>query len=293
MAGRALALREGYAPVRDRLLTMLFLAGLLHGLFILGLTFNVSADEGPGATGLEVLLVSDELPQAQNNPDAAYLAQRTQVGSGNTREAVAPRNRASSVPIPAHAGVPDGTALRPQSEAAGSAGEQLLTTTGTSTHLRYLADSGDAGTTRQKPLLLEQQATPQPGPEDENGPAQLRGPKRDELWVTPDSRAAIVAPYLAAWRHKVERIGTLNYPSAAQQAAGQRSPIVEVAIGADGRLEKAVIRQSSGVAQLDAAALEILKLASPFDRFPPNLARQYRLLRFAYEWQFVGGRVAY
>ena len=40
MPPRALTLREGKAPVRDRLLTMLFLAALLHGLIILGLTFN-------------------------------------------------------------------------------------------------------------------------------------------------------------------------------------------------------------------------------------------------------------
>ena len=36
----------------------------------------------------------------------------------------------------------------------------------------------------------------------------------------------------------------------------------------------------------------ILRLASPFDPFPPELARDYRVLRFAYEWQFVGGRLA-
>ena len=63
MARRALILREGKAPVTDRLLTMLFLAGLLHGLLIVGLTFNAAAGEG-SAPGLEVLLVSDELPDA-------------------------------------------------------------------------------------------------------------------------------------------------------------------------------------------------------------------------------------
>ncbi len=40
MATRALRLREGKAPVRDRLFVMLFLAALAHGLIILGLTFN-------------------------------------------------------------------------------------------------------------------------------------------------------------------------------------------------------------------------------------------------------------
>src|SRR5437879_13384858 len=89
MARRALMLREGKAPVWDRLLTMLFLAGLLHGLVILGLTFSASAGDRGSAPGLEVLLVSDELPEADKNPEATYLAQRTQLGSGNTRDPVA------------------------------------------------------------------------------------------------------------------------------------------------------------------------------------------------------------
>ena len=45
MARRALMMREGMPPVWDRLLTMVFLAGLLHGLIIVGLTFNASAHD--------------------------------------------------------------------------------------------------------------------------------------------------------------------------------------------------------------------------------------------------------
>ena len=73
--------------------------------------------------------------------------------------------------------------------------------------------------------------------------------------------------------------------------AARASPIVEVGIAATGKLDKAVIRRSSGYPDLDNAALEILKLASPFDPFPPELAHEYHVLRFAYEWQFVGGHL--
>ncbi|HKZ74868.1 MAG TPA: hypothetical protein VJ011_12435, partial [Steroidobacteraceae bacterium] len=84
MASAALKLREGVAPVRDRLMTTVFLAGLLHGMVILGLTFEAAIANGDAAPGLEVLLVSDELPEADSNLEATYLAQRTQIGSGNT-----------------------------------------------------------------------------------------------------------------------------------------------------------------------------------------------------------------
>ena len=120
----------------------------------------------------------------------------------------------------------------------------------------------------------------------------MRGPQRDELWITPDTRASTLAPYLDAWRRKVEQVGTINYPTAARRPGVSASPVLEVAIDSSGKLEKAVIRTSSGFPELDQAALSILKLASPFDPFPPELAKEYRVLRFAYEWQFVGGRVA-
>jgi protein TonB len=282
-------LREGKAPVWDRLLTMLFLAGLLHGLIIVGLTFNAAASDKSSAPGLEVLLVSDELPESDRNPTATYLAQRTQVGSGNTRKSVHPRNRASQVPMLRHKGAPEGNSLKDEGERAGSAeDERILSTIGWSTRIRYLSDEGTEGASRDKPLLIDQPETAAPGP-DEAGPAQLRGPKRDELWVTPDTRASMLAPYLDAWRRKVERIGTLNYPTVARVAGAASAPVVEVHIGADGKLQQALIRRSSGSPELDQAALEILKLASPFDPFPPELAKGHPALGFAYEWQFSGG----
>ena len=292
MARRALTLREGRAPVWDRLLTMLFLAGLLHGLIIIGLTFNAAASSSRSAPGLEVLLVSDELPEADKNPTATYLAQRTQTGSGNTRKAVAPRNRTASIPTLKHPGTPEGNSLNDAAHASGSTqDEQVLSSIAWSTSVRYLAEAGDAGTVHDEPLLIDQPPTAEPGP-DEQGPAQLRGPQRDELWITPDTRAATLAPYLDSWRRKVERIGTLNYPTVARVAGARSSPVVEVGIAADGKLDRVLIRRSSGSPELDQAALAILKLASPFDPFPPELAAKYRVLRFAYEWQFSGGRPA-
>src|SRR5215469_947841 len=285
-------LREGRAPVWDRLLAMLFFVALLHGVIILGLTFKSPIDGNDSAPGLQVLLVSDEVPTADRNDHATYLAQRTQLGSGNTREDVTPRNPAQAPVLPPQEGTPQGTALSADAHAAGSLDRRVLTTSGWSTVVQYMTDAGSAGTAVEQPMLLDQQAAEQNGPQDEAGPVQLRGPKRDELWVTPDTRASIVAPYLVAWRAKVERIGTLNFPAAARSAGSNANPVIEVAINATGRLDVAAIRRSSGDPELDQAALAILRLARPFDPFPAELARHYRTLNFVYEWQFVGGRLA-
>lgn len=284
MASRVAPLRATRAS-RDRLLVMLFLVAALHGLLILGVTFHSPLAGGRGGRGLQVLLVSTQLPSAPHNATAAYLAQRTQLGSGNTRAQVAPRRPA---PSGTPRGATGGTAAAPSGGTAGrSSAEPVLTTRGFSwrTRVDYLT-AGQAGASEAAPPGGRAQAASG----SSTGPTRLSGPKR-ELWVSPDTRSALVAPYLVAWRRKVERIGTLNFPLAARHASPQANPVIEVQIDANGTLARAVIRRSSGDPALDHAALTILRLASPFAPFPPDLARRYSVLRFTYEWQFVGGRV--
>jgi len=267
---------------------MVFLVALVHGLVILGLTFS-SDDLKGNAPGLEVLLVSDELPEADSNDSPTYLAQRTQLGSGNTQKAVAPHNRAAAPSLPQQAGTLDGNSLNAKGLRAGNKHEPVLATRSQAYEVRYLTDYGDTGHSRERPVLLTKESSNQPA-DDDSGEAELRGPKSDELWVTPNTRAASLAPYLDAWRHKVERIGTINYPVAASRTRAGGSPIIEIGIGSDGNLVKVLLRRGSGDPELDQAAVEVLKLASPFDPFPPELAREYRVLRFVYEWRFSRGR---
>lgn len=287
---RALIPREGSAPVRDRLLITLFIAALLHGMLIMGLTFAGGGHAASGARGLDVLLVSDQLPSAASNDTAAYLAQRTQLGSGNSSGPAVARSQAPDAAPTQEATQGDTSGGTTSSApAAARADDPVLATTATRSDFRYFATSEGPGAAPAEPLAVT--PTVVSSPADDVGPAQLRGIQRDELWVTPDTRESIVAPYLQAWRERVERVGTLNYPTAARRAAVQASPVLEVAIDADGRLAKAEVMTSSGFPDLDAAALAILKLASPFDPFPPDLAARYHTLRFAYEWQFTGGRI--
>jgi len=77
MSARALQLREGIAPTRDRLTTTVFMAALVHGVIIVGVTFGSVRHDSAGAPGLEVLIVSEDVPEAQRNDTATYLAQRT------------------------------------------------------------------------------------------------------------------------------------------------------------------------------------------------------------------------
>ena len=106
---------------------------------------------------------------------------------------------------------------------------------------------------------------------DDDEEQQVRGPQRDELWVTPDTREAWWRP---TWSPGVEdrAPGHHEFPAGRLARTGTRNPDVEVVILADGTLESATIVRSSGSAKLDQAVVDILKLASPFDPFPKELA---------------------
>jgi protein TonB len=262
---------------RDRLVSMAVLAALLHGLVILGVTFAPPRQAGGDADqGIEVLLVSDELPEARQNDSATYLSQRTQQGSGNTEERVR-----AQMPQPGQAGQQTQAA---ESTPAESLEDQLLAAN----------DSGGAARIQALPLSATASLPASAALEASRATDEalrLRGERRDELYVTADTRASNLAPYLDGWRRRVERIGTINYPSAAQRRGMSGNPVIEVAIARDGKIQSARVIRSSGHAEIDAASLDILRLASPFEPFPPELARDYRVLRFAYEWQFTGGAV--
>ena len=285
-------LREGRAPVRERLMVMLFLMALLHAIIILGVGFSSSARGNGGAVPqLDVMLVTNDVPEARSNRTAAYLSQRTQIGAGDT-DSQQPGSPASHGAQATAAEPLDGNdpAARPGDTQA--AEERLLATTGASPDIRYFGEIETSTSAQALPEMLgDLPGAPQSGRGDAVE-LLLRGKSSAQRWVSPDTQASVLAPYLAEWKRKVERVGTLNFPSAARRAGLSGSPVVEVEIAANGRLREAKVRRSSGYGALDQAALTILHLASPFNPFPAELAAEYSRLRFAYQWDFVSGNLA-
>lgn len=285
--------KEGIAPVKDRLMTTLFLAGLFHGIVILGVSFGVHSLTDPDALPtLEVLLVSNRLPESAENRNADYLAQSTQQGSGNTPEQRRPESPQSSlIPID-NPGIPQGQALASQQAGRERAGSEVLTSSGETKQSTRIADAMEPNNQPQQTPLLMRAGPVSPVPSaDDSDQLVLKGRNERELVVTPNTRESNVAVYLDAWKRKVERVGTLNFPLEARRRGLSGSPVLEVAVRSNGVMEEIVVRRSSGHAELDQAALAILKLASPFDPFPQELSQRHDVLRFAYEWQFLAGEL--
>ena len=287
----AVTLGQGLPPAQDRMLTTCFVAALLHGIVILGITFGAAG--GPpsedAAAGLEVVLVNDRAPSAPDNPAAHYLAQRTQLGSGNSPAAERTLIPRSSLMPVERLGIPSGEGVAPVQTGTDAGEEELIATHGPSVKILYFASSDEAKEASQLPLLLEKRPDLAMAANDDGVELRMRGESRNGLWIAADTRESDVAVYLDSWRRKIERVGTINFPDVARRKKLSGTPVIEVTIGADGKLASAVVRRTSGHAEIDEAALRILKLAAPYDPFPGELSAQHDEIRIAYEWQFLDG----
>lgn len=270
----------------DRLTVTMFLAGLFHLILILGVTFAPPRSDTSEVPTLEVLLVDNSLPDSADNRHASYLSDRTQQGSGNASDGRTREPGAGSAPQSASGEkrpAPEQSARRHDEDG------NLIVTRAAAT--RYVADPADMTLPPLPRELVAGMPTPFAG-RDPHAALALKGRERRDLLVTPSTRASDVATYLEGWKRRIEQVGTLNFPNEARRRHLSGNPLVLVVLASNGGLVRVDIRRSSGHAELDQAALDILKLATPFESFPPELAERYDVLRFAYEWEFVAGELA-
>ncbi len=95
------------------------------------------------------------------------------------------------------------------------------------------------------------------------------------------------ARYVEDWRLKIERVGNLNYPTAARELKLYGSLLLTVSIKSDGSVEKIDINRSSGNRILDAAAVKIVEMSAPFAAFPPDIKRDTDVLHVTRTWTFT------
>jgi len=96
------------------------------------------------------------------------------------------------------------------------------------------------------------------------------------------------AQYEEDWRVKIERVGTLNYPAEARGKLYGNLRLT-VTIRPDGSVDSIELDRSSGLNVLDAAAFKIVRMATPFAAFPPDIRRDTDLLVITRTWFFGQG----
>ncbi|HEX5339483.1 MAG TPA: TonB family protein [Gammaproteobacteria bacterium] len=288
---------------RDRLVTTLFFALIVHAIIILGISF--APDKPGGSSTLEVTLVQTRSATPPDHAD--YIAQADQRGEGNTRELVRPASPLSMPSAVNNPGLPDAEDL------ANRTGRNASTRDSKGSNPERAANRDAAVTTRTDTgLYANAQAAPAPQdsgsrvlvarlltqgddalmPTDD--PVQLpeaTSPDPRETFVSINARASRYAPYLDSWRRKVEHIGNLNFPAAIRERHLSGSLALEVALNADGSIRSLTLRKPSRYKILDESALRIVKLAAPFEPFPAVFRKDTDVLRFVYLWRFNAGRV--
>lgn len=280
-----LQLVSAVAP--DRLPAMLFLAALIHGILIIGITFNASLnDRFSDAISLEVTIVADPDQRIDRPDKAEYLAQASQLGGGNTQEQVRPSAPMESVSPLDNPGQEDGKALLESKQHELSADEVLST--------RSEQDRKVADDPREEPQPVDSTAIALesggdrslPLPQAQDAALKIHDDETRQLITSVDTRESNIAVYLDRWKRRIEAVGDEYFPELGPLEGLTGSPTLEVSIDSSGQLASVVVRRSSGSKVLDQAAIDILRRASPFDPFPEEVRADYDSLRFAYKWLF-------
>jgi len=273
--------------IPDRLPAMLFLAALIHGILIIGVTFNpYLLDDFADAISLEVTIVADPDQSIDRPDEAEYLAQASQQGGGNTVDEVRPTAPLqSSSPID-NPGEESGQSLL-EATAHENSADQLVAT-------QSEQDRETTDDLREEPrpedttaIALESGSEQTlPLPQDDKSTLLIHDDDPRQLIISADTRESTIATYLDSWKRRIEAVGDEYFPELGDLDGLTGSPTLEVSIEASGQLAEVIIRKSSGSKVLDQAALDILRRASPFDPFPAEIRADYDRLRFAYKWLF-------
>ncbi len=287
-------MRRQATPVSstDRFGMTLFLALALHAIIIFGVSFNFLDTSTNALPTMEVTLVHNRSNKAPKHAD--YLAQVNQRGGGNVtykvrpgapfsnanpnpthEQGIAPNSRPTSAPPPRprhprrHEIL---TAPRsPRSVQAEKRPTPITPRERAFSAARLIERSQQIA--RLSAEIRQQQE------------AYARRPRVTYI-SSANARAYRFAAYMDAWRVKVERIGNLNYPSAARRRHLSGSLLLDVAINTDGSLRSVKVLRSSGSPILDQGALRIVHLAAPFAPLSANIRKDTDVLHIIRTWQF-------
>lgn len=275
-------------PADRRLGLAIAFSLLLHGV-LLSLHFAFpEASRVAREKALDIILVN---ARSANKPsDAQALAQANLDGGGNTDD-----NRRAATPLPPTTRQSQGDDLqqmRRRVQELEAAQQKLLTQAHSSARVAAAQTRSEQPTPEAptRGLDLAESARAMARLEGEIARSIDEYNKRPQKkFVGARAQEYGLAAYFDAWKQKIERIGTLNYPEEARgKLYGKVVIFVELRVE-DGSLYSAEISRSSGHPVLDQAAMRILRLAAPFGPISREAMNGATVLSFAREWSFVPG----
>jgi protein TonB len=280
----------GATAADDRRLWIAITVSLLLHAAILSLHFTFpEASRTLQGKVLDIVLVNAK--SVRKPVDAQVLAQANLDGGGNSDE-----ERIAQTPLPASQREQPGNELlqaQQRVQALEERQRQLLTQTRTN-------PNAAPPVAKARPQTPPKEASPAPSPQPADEAPVLNGRdlansalemmrleaviarqteeynKRPRVRPILSARAEEYrfAQYEDAWRIKIERVGTLNYPQAARGKLSG-SLMLTVVINSDGSLARIEIDRPSWHRVLDEAAKRIVNMAAPFAEFPTDIRREW------------------
>lgn len=275
---------------RERFGFTVFLSACFHVMLIAGVGFSFLS-ESVQLPAIEITLAQYRSEQAPEQAD--FVAQMDQAGSGSLEERVAPSTPFVSV---FHDNVVQEVVPLPTSPAP---------TPRTDTDLTLLtARDADTVQNQQPEELLTDSDNP---PAEHDIPddislaiatLQARLDRQQQAYANRPRRHTISsastrqrhdAEYLDSWRQRIEAVGNRHYPEEARRQDLFGNLRMLVGLRPDGSVDEIRILQTSGHRILDEAAVDIVRLAAPFDPFPAELRGEVDILEIIRTWRFQPG----
>lgn len=274
---------------KERFGFTMFMSACLHVILIAGVGFSY-ATKSADTPAIEITLAQYRSETAPEQAD--FIAQENQTGSGSVDERIAPATPFESmlyderiqevqqIPTPAAAGqlIQD---------------VRILSSTNAEARLRQHMESQSP----EASALLSEYSSPQDialaiaslqAQLDIQQQAYANRPRRYTI-SSASTKKRHDALYLDNWRKRIELVGNQHYPDEARQNEIFGSLRMMVTIRPDGSVAEIRVLQGSGHQVLDQAAVDIVRLASPFDGFPDELRGSVDLLEIIRTWRFRPG----
>ena len=275
----------------------LAIALVLHGLVMLATTLAIIS----GAVQLNQSEVTLAVSSSEEIPlDAELLAQNNQLGSGQgdkhqeltvTQEALFADTKINQI---------DPIFLPKEDRGANEPIElRIITTTSESALFApsrdiSIEDSDNNGAINNERKTLADLSLEIASLEARLAEKQQPDGKKSRVLIltSASTLAADNAEYVHQWRNRVETVGNIHYPREARANQLYGDVRLLVKLQASGIVEEIIIMSSSGSTVLDSAAIESIRLASPFEPFPKSLANKYDRIDVIRTWQFRENRLS-
>ena len=273
----------------DRLTGTFILSAIGFGVIVLGVGFTLNKS-APVTPTLDVILS----PTASNRPpeQADFLSQTTNQGGGNSDRPQRPKdNQLSQLPQLNPGDAPVSLQAQKTPPEPEQVQRTLISHSATDTKT-VRAQEQKPNSSEPLPIsqeLIEQSLALAKLANEYSQKQSLQSRKSKHKFITASTQEYAYAQYMNEWVRKVERVGNENYPEKALQNQMSGQLILTVAIRRNGLIEGITVVKSSGNKTLDAAAVNIVRMAEPFPSLPAT-QEDPSVLYITRTWQFLAGQ---